>query len=1177
MSEVTLKDGQQVKQKKHKKKHYWWRYLLTFFGGFLFCLGAIGGGAAIFATVLSTRDVAKMAGVPADKYLASTYLDDTLLNSIMRIADHKFENLGDIEDISPYIKTLIEDLNTDVLEPNLHFSLDWNELKTKPFTKAEDDTVTVTLADYIPKAFKDGIKLVSFVGDGTGENLDKVMKYFLYNTSRDADGNIVYGNAYSLTDIIDNDVFNTKMDDMRIKDIADLDDSPFSAQMGDWTIKDFSNNPDEKIKTLKIGLLFSEEEASDNPLIQTLRGKIDAYHCNSCDKDYAESELEAGHKCPVHHTTLSVTQKDWTIKALTNFENINNLKINQILDVSESSGLLNSIQNYKIRDLQNSNFVDSLLIKDIFVEPTGLLKTLAERDCYTEEWNHYFGSNSFNDKLLEGEVNYYSGHGEPTDKEFNPLKPRDLVNNYDGDVYVDLDASHADKQDLWIYEKYGWRHVSGFTVGDLNNVDKILELKVSDVFNDMKEGDLIYTFKDKSLKELSTIEPNQLKLTEIYSIEQITGWQKVKEEDKDLVVNQYSSSFIPGGHANYFEGDAIPTVSDPSGALIKDEPNGVPGDLYHNTHDDDYYIKVGEGNRLLSSLFGNNNNVTIGDLSDFETIKGVELSSVMDADGNQILTALFSLKDEYDQPIKVTVGNVAEKIKLLTLKDVVTFEDPENRGILGNIIDNIGGTKLDNLSSAFEGLKLNQIFTIDSHSPQVLQSLQNYTLSTLSDGLDKLMVKDVMNIKVGDIYIDDDASIGEELYIYHENGWEQVLPTDYNKEYNDYFVDTVDLDDNPIICYVNAGKCEVYHGNGAPTLDSTDLVARDSLYGVKDIRINDSNELIEELKNNLKLKDVCDIDDNSPEVLKQLKNTKLVDISEKVKKFTLNDLIGTSMSSSPILKVLGGVTVFGDGDNNLEFALEHLNLFDILGDQAFEDITNPDNVRNAVKLHIELNEEDFEGNNLTGSIKELHDTINYRYHNRPGLENTQLIVDKTMKEMFLDYVTNPYGYDPDYVNDAIRDAYYEVTNSIMTAEQEAQVKNGVFTFEYYGHKVTLTSYKACRITASFWFLFTEEGEHFDNINDRFILQHGLTYTINDMSKLTANMTYHIQNETLYDLDDAGFLNLPDGFNLDAVLKDLDYYTFHIDIPGSGNPIGSLTIKGILDIINAFMPYITVQP
>ncbi len=1299
MGEVTFKNGKELPQKKNKKKHYWWRYLLTFLGGFLFCIGVIGGGAAIFGTVMSTREVVSMFGLDPDVYLTAQYLNDTLLNSITRLANAKFETLGDLEEVTPFIKTTIENLNTDVFEPNLHYSFDWDELKTKPFElnpyssrPATEYDKTISLGDYIPKAIKEGVTLVSFMGDES--EMDKIMKVFLYNTSRGTNGELIFGEPYSLADIIDNNVFATKMDDLRFKDIVDLGDSPFAAQMGDWTIDEFSSNPDAKIKGLKIGLLFSDEDAADNPLISTLKGKY-------TDKDGNE--------------------QDWTIEALTDFSNIEGLKINQILDVTDTSGLLYSIKDKSLKDLENPHFADSLLLSDIFSNPSGILGVLAERNCYQDEFDHYFNEYG-NEKLAN--VHYFYGSGSPEKQTFANLKPRDYSTNYDGDVYLDNSTT---PKSLWIYELYGWRKVTGFTVGDLNDTDKILNIKVSDVFTDYKEGDLIASFKDKTLKELSEITPEEIKIIEIYSFENITGWKKVAEEDKASVISQYAyytsmnlateytghgvpsvnsptshaqaedqatntvgdlyhdldsddyyiktkegnsllsaiytknndvtigdlsdmdeikdlkvsdvftdfqegdfisnfkdktlqelselspddiklteiytldsitgwkkvneedevatvnlyDGYVADGKASIHEKNGVPTCKTPANAQVEDKDNNVIGDLCHDTLNDDYYIKVGEGNRLFSSLYEDNHDITVGDLSNFETIEGIELSAVLDAGTDPILNALFSLEDEYHNPIKVTVGNVSEKIQLLKLKDVVTVDDPDS--MLARIITAVGNRKLNDLEEGFNDLTLGQIFVIDEFSPQVLQTLQGKKLSELDQVLDELTVKDVMNITVGDVYIDLDATVGEEMYIYHQDGWKQVKPADYTQEYNDYFVNTVDADNNPVLCYINSGKCNYYEGNGAPTLvedpvTHNPLNARDTLYSVKDVLINDSDTLIDDLKNNLTLKDVCEIDDNSPEVLKQLKDTKLVDISSVIQTFTLREIIGINDSDSPVLKALADVQVFGEGDNNLEFALNHLNLFDVLDTSAFVDKDDTSKMRNAAKINIDLEDSDFDGDDLaTGDIKNLCESINFDFEHYQGLPNTKFVLDKGVKKAFVDWCCS-YSYNEAGTNDYINAAYHMVTGNNMDSEQIAAIKDGKFEFTYLDHKITIKGYCAKEITAQFWFLFTEDGEEFDAINERYILKEGLTYDINDMSKLTDNMTYHIQKETLFDLEEAGLLALPEGMDLTKTLKNMVIPGYPdpivVAIPHAGEQVGSLTIKKLLEVVKELLPYIS---
>ena len=182
MGQVTLKNGDNVPKAKPKVKHYWWRYLLTFLGGFTFCLLLIGGGLAITGTVIKSSQLISMFGGNPNDILAIEYQDQSILNMILSLTRKRFDTLGDIDSVTPMISKFVNETLNPMLDENIHFTFDWDEMKTKPFViqdtgrPATEVDPSETLGDYIPRTMKANITLASFI---TGE-VSGVLKYFLY-------------------------------------------------------------------------------------------------------------------------------------------------------------------------------------------------------------------------------------------------------------------------------------------------------------------------------------------------------------------------------------------------------------------------------------------------------------------------------------------------------------------------------------------------------------------------------------------------------------------------------------------------------------------------------------------------------------------------------------------------------------------------------------------------------------------------------------------------------------------------------------------------------------------------------------------------------------------------------------------------------------------------------------
>ena len=117
------------------------------------------------------------------------------------------------------------------------------------------------------------------------------------------------------------------------------------------------------------------------------------------------------------------------------------------------------------------------------------------------------------------------------------------------------------------------------------------------------------------------------------------------------------------------------------------------------------------------------------------------------------------------------------------------------------------------------------------------------------------------------------------------------------------------------------------------------------------------------------------------------------------------------------------------------------------------------------------------------------------------------------------------------------------------------------------YKNTDTEFEHKKIKTTWWFLFTEDGESFTADEKYYVLKNGADYTINDMNQLVSNMTYHVQTETLYDLQDAGFLTCSR-----ATLDKQVYtsYTGFTPDPESKRAMGTLTIDELIAAI-AQMP------
>ena len=288
MGEIQLKEGAQTPQQKPKQKKIWWRVLLAFFGGFLTFPLLVAGGAAIVGTVFTTRQVVEMAGGNPDDILGEKYQSQTILQSVMTLINNqKFDTLEDLNEISPMVSKTINETLAPILEENLHYTIDWDTLKTMKLSGEGEGTI----GDYLKKDITEGIHLVDFIQGS--EDLRGVLKYILYdvvkdeegNPIEDADGNVsINENApYSISDLMNGgaEFFNRIIDYIKIGDVIEVtSESPKILQvMGSWRLGKIS----EKMNTMKLGSLFSEEDLNNNALIKAL-GDLTVNDLTDADK-----------------------------------------------------------------------------------------------------------------------------------------------------------------------------------------------------------------------------------------------------------------------------------------------------------------------------------------------------------------------------------------------------------------------------------------------------------------------------------------------------------------------------------------------------------------------------------------------------------------------------------------------------------------------------------------------------------------------------------------------------------------------------------------------------------------------------------------------------------------------------------------------------------------------------
>ncbi len=704
-----------------------------------------------------------------------------------------------------------------------------------------------------------------------------------------------------------------------------------------------------------------------------------------------------------------------------------------------------------------------------------------------------------------------------------------------------------------------------WTINSLSDFENIKGLRLDQVLDTSTASDFIQSIAGNTFNDI--MEPgfiDTLELREIFP--DATGVLKALSE----------KSYIVGGETQYY------TVGD-----LKDNDRVLAltiGELFDDLHDGDLLyafrddtlqeisnkdvatVRIADiftasqinDNKILKAIVDDDADATIGDLTDQETINGLALSDVVDTSGSKVLTSLAAKG--------ATIGTLSTAVESLTLSEAMDIgTDPDAMIYKVATSEALADTPISEIPNKFGELKLSDIFTPTASSPRVLTALceKGSTLETLEADMNSLTMKDVMEIHPGDIFKHVIDSTTTDYYVLFRSGWTLLEGASLTAEYDDYYDSTTG--------YIATGKAVEFTDSEDPfhtSLDLSGAVARDPFYSVKDTSINDSNTILESLKNSLILRDLIDIDENTPRIIRNLANTNLCDLSDVVKTMKLREMIDIGATSSPILKMLSDVVVFGEGNTGLKHALENLNLVDLFADNLFLTGAEAES-RNAINIHFTPKEADLnDGNIQPGAAM----TLGAQIVARSGKSNVEFIHDSFKNDYFLKYCYSGSPYTAGTVDAAIKQAYQYVTGSPYDGSEVFSETDNTLTVDIDGYEVEIEHFEARKFDMTYWFMFTEDTETFSAENRQFILEKGYTYTIQDLGKLSDNMTHHIKTEPIRALVEAHLIDV--SFDLDKELKSSITVPGHTyPIPHGGEKIGDLTVSDILEVLEALLPLI----
>ena len=709
-----------------------------------------------------------------------------------------------------------------------------------------------------------------------------------------------------------------------------------------------------------------------------------------------------------------------------------------------------------------------------------------------------------------------------------------------------------------------------WTINDLSDISNITGLRLDQVIDVSESSDFIKTISTHTFDEIMDAGfVDSLTLKEIFP--DATG----------VLGALADKTYIEAGETKYYTIADLKNNDRVLALTINDIfPDLVSGDLLY-AFKDDTLSEISEKdintvlikdifpdyatNKILKAVVDQKgvDVATIGDLTDQTVIDSLPIDAVVDTTGNIVLTALANRG--------ATIGTMSSVVSELTMKEVIDCGDDPTKMIYKIAHSNaLNDCPITEIGNNFPQLELSDIFNIDEDSPQVLKALckKGSTLESLSDDMGDLSVRDVMDIYPGDIY-QRDLDNYFEYYLLTNDGWELLEGARLDQELEAYY--------NPTTGYLALNEAKEFTGTDVPTTTTSSLSSakpRDSLYSVADTKINNSAEMIEALKNNLTLKDVVDIDDDSPQVLKTLKDTKLVDMADVLKSLTLSQIIDIDSSSSTIIKILAGVTVFGDGTNNLQHALENLNIIDLFGSEAYAKGEKASS-RNGIKISFTPKENDLD--ETTGDIipTSTAAVLGNSIVTSSGKADNEFIFDKANKSYFYNYLYSTDEYQANLIDTSVKQAYQYVTGSVYSGEEYFDENHPSLITTVNGYEVKIEAIERHKLDMIYWFMFTDPNETFSAENKYYVLKEGYTYSVNNMGSFTTNMVGHVQNESLETLYEAGIITTE--LEFDAVLRDYIMIGSQvITIPHGGQRLGDLTINQLLDIIVTLLPYISTS-
>lgn len=563
-------------------------------------------------------------------------------------------------------------------------------------------------------------------------------------------------------------------------------------------------------------------------------------------------------------------------------------------------------------------------------------------------------------------------------------------------------------------------------------------------------------------------------------------------------------------------------------------------DIVSNIHIKDV-VEIGEGDKLMNAIA----DWAINDFNQ-EKVNTLSVGLFLDSESENPLIQRLS---------QFTIGELTEEnLKSLKISELVTINEntPKIIKALADLEYTIGDLESTNLYSV---LKVSDVFETEGNT--FLTAIKDKYLSDLEDQ------DTIMNLKLNEVFNAEEGSssivirFGEKTLaeITADGFLSGMMITEAfsEEEIANNILLTALVRDNPEVKMSDLSDFDTIQN-----LYISDVITEEQYQDnlilsalVEDgVQIKNLGSAID----NLTLGQILEIDSGSNKLLQTLAETKINELNSKLNDLTVGDVMEIEEGSYLDHDEIKNASI-NDLDGLMTALKNNLKLKDVI-DIVYE------GENKSPQILIEL---------ANTKLVDLDEQINQ-------LKLNQLIVIDESSHPILQALSNISILDEDAFNQRLnnlmlcdvytRDDCSGVLETIWDNNSDGHIlisdlpsaMNDLTLVELLEDTIYVegdtrvigeVTYK--RVTNTWWYLLTEEGETFTEQEKYYVLKNGLSYKLgSDMDKIVTNFNYHMNHESIRELHNAEFINI-DSDNL----AKLDYY---VTYQGVTKKIGDMTIS-----------------